>query len=380
MGDAQTNLNQNPEKYILYYANVAQADSTVYSTDLSDVCSIYFDSSENVQITGWLIGGYAAPTISTLLGYDFPTVLAFFNNFYTVPAAIAVTQYYPISTANLASVRADSSMMGYVVFDTTIQEERIFNGTSWTPFSPDSYLLLAGGTMSGAIAMGSNNLTGVGTINSHTADNLVTNTGTSASGNVANFSGTSGKLITDSGASLSQYLPLVGGTMSGSLNMGSNAITGASTVYQTTPSAITAWTSGSTATSLTASTSAVIGVTGFTQILNPNSDFTLGTGTGQCKYTGSSTRYFRVSINFGVSVPAVLTTQTLTIFVTKNSPGSAAGSRAVFSVTLAGATAFTGQLSDIVQLANNDTIQLAALYTATASATFSNVNYAISQI
>ena len=125
------------------------------------------------------------------------------------------------------------------------------------------YLPLAGGTMTGSIAMGASNLTNVGNIsgatNSRPADNIVSNTGTGVSGNIASLSGTTGKVITDSGvvatsvvigptsvvsgnlavfssttgklladggAALNAYLPLAGGTMSGPIAMGSNAVTG----------------------------------------------------------------------------------------------------------------------------------------------------------
>ena len=64
-------------------------------------------------------------------------------------------------------------------------------------------LLKSGGTMTGSIAMGAFDLTNVGNIsggtNSRTADNIVSNAGTSVSGNIASLSGTTGKVITDSG-------------------------------------------------------------------------------------------------------------------------------------------------------------------------------------
>ena len=57
--------------------------------------------------------------------------------------------------------------------------------------------------------------------------NVVTNTGgTVTSGNVVTFSGTSGRVIQDSGKALSAYLPLAGGTMSGNIAMGNNSVTG----------------------------------------------------------------------------------------------------------------------------------------------------------
>jgi len=101
-----------------------------------------------------------------------------------------------------------------------------------------SYLPLAGGTMTGSIALGANNITGVGSIsgatNSRTADNILSCATNGVLGNLATFTGTA-KVIQDSGtalsslattASLASYLPLAGGTMTGSINMGSNDVTG----------------------------------------------------------------------------------------------------------------------------------------------------------
>lgn len=130
-----------------------------------------------------------------------------------------------------------------------------------------TYLPLAGGTMSGDIAMATHNITNIGSVsgatNSRTADNIVsnagastsghmssfsgatgkvitdsgvvaanvvTNSGAAVSGNVATFNGASGKIIQDSGASLSQYLPLAGGTMSGDIAMGTHNITNAGSI------------------------------------------------------------------------------------------------------------------------------------------------------
>lgn len=64
----------------------------------------------------------------------------------------------------------------------------------------------------------------IGPTNSRTVDNIVSNVGASVNNRVAVFSGTTGKLITDSGATLSQYLPLAGGTMSGNILMNGNVI------------------------------------------------------------------------------------------------------------------------------------------------------------
>jgi hypothetical protein len=54
--------------------------------------------------------------------------------------------------------------------------------------------------------------------------NVVTNTSTATNNHIAIFSGAGGKLITDGGHAISEYLLLSGGTMTGSLNMGTQPI------------------------------------------------------------------------------------------------------------------------------------------------------------
>ena len=129
----QEELNFNVNQYVLYYCNspAGQSDATVYQTDLSDVCSIYFDGSSNVHLSDWLIGGYSAPSTGTMLGYALVDVLEFFDNFYTQPSAVSQSQYWKISTSALSNIRADSSMIGFGVYDTTTQTNKFFNGTSW---------------------------------------------------------------------------------------------------------------------------------------------------------------------------------------------------------------------------------------------------------
>ena len=48
------------------------------------------------------------------------------------------------------------------------------------------------------------------------------------------FSGTTGKLIADSGVFINSYLPLAGGTMSGSINMGIQTITNVASIATST--------------------------------------------------------------------------------------------------------------------------------------------------
>lgn len=103
--------------------------------------------------------------------------------------------------------------------------------------STGPWLPLAGGTMSGSIAMGTNNITNVGNLsgatNSRTADNIVSNTGSGTLNNLVSF--VSDKVVKDSGISASSgpWLPLAGGTMSGDINMGVNNLTNVNNILTT---------------------------------------------------------------------------------------------------------------------------------------------------
>ncbi len=129
------------------------------------------------------------------------------------------------SNVNQLVTNATTSVAGNVaVFLNTTGNVLTDSGKSLS-----EYLPLAGGTMSGNISMGTHDITSItsiiGAVKTSNVNQLVTNPGTSTAGHVAVFSDTSGNVITDSSASLSQYLPLAGGTMSGNLSMGTHAIT-----------------------------------------------------------------------------------------------------------------------------------------------------------
>jgi len=124
----QDQLNEYFYQFVLYYCN--QNDSVVHNTDLSDVGTVGVDGSYNLTMSSWLLG-YASPSNATLLTYNLATVLAFYNNFYTIPEGIAANEPYLISTSDLANIRSDSSMIGYVVYDTTAQATKYWDGTSW---------------------------------------------------------------------------------------------------------------------------------------------------------------------------------------------------------------------------------------------------------
>lgn len=310
----QADLNTYPWQFVLYYCNIVNADPTVYHTDLSNVCTLSFDANDNIAISNWLIGAYPAPSTATLLTYVLATVLTAYNNFYVIPDAIGQYQPYSISTADLANIRADASMLGWTIFNTTTHKICSWNGVAWVPMD-------------------------------------------------------------------SQFLPTVGGTMTGPINMGGQAITNTSSIVQSAPSGVSASTSASSSINMTANTGRTVPLGSFTVTSNPASDFTFDTTTGKATYTGSATRRFRVDMMYSITTIVPLTTQTLSVFISKNSSATLAGSRNVWTfIALGTVVTLPCCVSDTVQLATNDTVQLAALYTATAGVTFRDISVAISQI
>jgi len=161
----QSELNTYPQPYVLYYCNYIQSDSTVYQTDCSDVCTLYYDEFDdyNIAISGWLIIAYGAPSTATLLTYALADVLEFYNNFYTLPQAIYDNQPYGLTSAKLAAVRADNSMLGYVVYDDTNDVTKTWSGSDWLT-NDQMFLPLVGGTMAGDIDCDGNDIDNVGTL------------------------------------------------------------------------------------------------------------------------------------------------------------------------------------------------------------------------
>lgn len=125
-------VNANPYIYMLYYCNQNNM-TAVYQIDLSDVCTMYYDGNGDIQISTWLVSTYGQPSPMTVLqSYTLANVQEFYNNFYTIPSIISINQYYQVSTANLASIRADVSMLGYRIFDITTRTVKAWNGLTWS--------------------------------------------------------------------------------------------------------------------------------------------------------------------------------------------------------------------------------------------------------
>jgi len=310
---SQIDVNMNPWQYILYYCNSVNADTTIYQIDLSDVCAFGFDGSNNFIINTWLIGGYIAPTNIQLTSYVLATVLAWYDNFYTIPLAIKEGQTYNISSTSLAAIRSDNTLLGCIVLDTTTGVLRTWSGSTWFT-GPDRFLLKDG-----------------------------TN------------------------------------SMAGNLNMNTHSINNCVTLFQSSPSCISIWSSDTKSTSYTANTPEVVVMTGFSQSINPVSDFSYTSTTGECKYIGSVARPFKVTIEYSYTALAVASTQTL--YISKNGSTTISGKRKVNSFLLLGAAnVVSNTISDIVSLATNNTIQLGGQLSTNNSVSYQAVSYVIEAI
>ncbi len=101
-----------------------------------------------------------------------------------------------LTSAQIAALSAGQKPAGRVVYNSTTSKLQVSNGTSFANIDAAA-LLLAGGTLSGALAMGSNKITGLAA-------------GTTA-GDAVRYE---------------QALLLAGGTMSGNINANGNKVTG----------------------------------------------------------------------------------------------------------------------------------------------------------
>lgn len=111
-----------------------------------------------------------------------------------------------LTSAEIAALTSGQKPTGRVVYNTTTSKLQQWSGSAWVDVDAAALaaaalkLPLAGGTMSGAVAMGGYKVTGLGN--------------GSASGDAVNK------------GQLDEALPKAGGTMSGAIAMGSNKVTG----------------------------------------------------------------------------------------------------------------------------------------------------------
>ena len=183
-------------------------------------------------------------------------------------------------------------------------------------------LSLTGGTMSGAIAMGANNITGTGANSGGSfAASLTTASTTTGTGAIVSASGlgvagavniggiTKVNDTTPSLTSTSGALVVSGGIGCGKdLNIGSSgnlilaggniSVTGKVTASNT--SCFWGYANGGFVVTYVASTAKLVDTATLTEIYDPSSEFTPTASTGRVQYTGTTTRPFYVRIIFNV--------------------------------------------------------------------------------
>lgn len=163
------------------------------------------------------------------------------------------------------------------------------------------------------------------------------------------------------------------------LNMGNFAITNISNSYQNSPSAISIFSTATVSVSFSANTARLVPITGFSQSINANSDFSFVASTGQITYTGSATRYFAINIFY--SYLSLGLASTFTDFISINSNLTPTRNRVVASFVLLGQTSYyAANLFDIIQLTTGSTIQLGGILTSSNNVSYQSVSYIINSL
>lgn len=261
-------------------------------------------------------------------------------------------------------------------------------------------LHLTGGTMAGSINLAGNSLTNVGIISgpthSRSGDNVVSNAGSSISGRIATFSGSTGKVIQDGGIQLSDLLHLSGGNMTGSidsllnLNLGINLATsisiGRSGVITNvngllvSPLPKASWYSiAGVSPSFTANVFRTV------PLIVDNSqglvDFTVNNINGNLTYTGALARTFTYTCNLNISFtnPSTLS---LTININAVTGFSNSLTGYFWDVSIVGNRRLPFHMSGQITLNPGDTIILAARWgnTSAAQVTFGRCSFHISAL
>ena len=138
-----------------------------------------------------------------------------------------------LTSAQISALTAGQKPAGRVVYNSTTSKLQVSNGTTFADVDAAA-LLKAGGTMSGAIAMGNNKVTGLaaGTTAGDAVryEQALLLAGGTMSGNInANGNKVTGLAAATTNGDAVRYeqaLLLAGGTMAGAIAMGSNKITG----------------------------------------------------------------------------------------------------------------------------------------------------------
>lgn len=218
----------------------------------------------------------------------------------------------------------------------------------------------------------------VGSTNTRTVNNIVSNAGASIANRIAIFSDTSGKIIADGGQTISQLANLAGASFTGGINGTTANFTGQVSVpriVSSGPAAYSIYGTGGAIVGMTAGSPRSIELkfpTNATPQANPASVWTtLTTGGsapltyGASQYSDTVTRWYLIRVLFNILPLA--SDQTYTAWISKNDSSTENASRAMNfkTTTPVGYTLF--EVSNIYEISNGNTVQLYAKYSASAN-------------
>lgn len=215
--------------------------------------------------------------------------------------------------------------------------------------------------------MGTHAISNVTTLNAKTADNLVTGPTSATSGHLVQFSGTTGRVLASAGASLSSYLPLTGGTLTGDLTMGNNRVHALSLDINSPWSLFTYIGGAGIGVAYTANIAKLVDVGTSTILLNPaafQSIYSQAATTSKITFNGAIS-FIRAKVDFSILQNA--SAQTFTYWISVNGSLTPVAER-YLNFTTSSVVGYVPLSVTRCFLANpGDTIQLAAKYTATGN-------------
>lgn len=214
-----------------------------------------------------------------------------------------------------------------------------------TPMANSTFMPFSGGTFTGDVNHGTHNVSGIGAL-------AATSTNAGA--------------LTASSATLTGDISMAGHDITSVRGVTATGLVNAARVLAASSSFFSGYTSGGFLVSYTANTPKLVGTTTLTELFDPIAEFTPTVGTGRVEYTGVTTRYWNVRILFNILPPAA-TAQTFTAWISKNGSTTQVAPRAMNITTATPLGYLPYEVQNVYQLAQNDNVQLAAQYTATAN-------------
>jgi hypothetical protein len=124
-------FNKNCVAYVLYYLGNECKSATPYAANFNNVCEMKYDENENAVITDWHLADYKQPDLAHLATYNLADVLEWYHNFYELPRLVASFQHIRLSAEEIEAMRADDSMIDFMVYDTTARRLRRWTGEEW---------------------------------------------------------------------------------------------------------------------------------------------------------------------------------------------------------------------------------------------------------